>query len=82
MSLQINAHGTRDGILKHVAEVLGGKLPPQTDAAQAKAVGDLVTAELEQLPKELNGARVTVEAAAHSGARTIQLTIVPAKVHV
>lgn len=87
MSLQISAHGTREGVVKTVssrhpkpAEGQQDKEVPHTsDRAQVENVRALLLAEIEALDKNVNGVRVHVEAFAHAGGRNIQIQIVPIK---
>ena len=88
MSLQISTQGTREGVLKYVAAQFPkpekgadgntppDKLPHTSDRAQVENVKALIAAELEALPKEVNGARIHVEAHATPTGRTIQVQIV------
>lgn len=81
MSLQINLPaGTRDAVLKHLAELSFEKLPHGTDKTQIDAVKALVSAEINALPSEVNGVRVILEATSHQNGRTGSWSIFPVKV--
>ena len=89
MSLQISAHGTREGVLKKIAEKYpkpaegqDKDLPHTSDRAQVENVKAVLQAEIAALAPEVNGVRVHVEANAHAGGRSIQIQIIPIKMDV
>lgn len=89
MSLQISAHGTREGVVKTIssrhpkpADGPDKEVPHTSDRAQVENVRALLLAEIEALDKNVNGVRVHVEAFAHAGGRNIQIQIVPIKMDV
>jgi hypothetical protein len=80
MGFQISAVGTRAGVIKAINDA---KTPaPTDDQAQLVAAKIFLTAEVESLPAEFNGVQITVDADAHQGARSMQMTIIPRKLHV
>jgi hypothetical protein len=79
MGFQISAHGTREGVLKHVSAAKA--LPENSDQGQIEACKSLIVSEINALPTEFNGCRVEAQGDATKGSRTFQLTIIPAKLH-
>lgn len=88
MSMQFSGQGTREGVLKRLADHLPkpaegeDKLPPTTDRAQVESVRAFIASEIKAMDPKVNGVRVICEANAHGGARSIQITIMPMELHV
>ncbi|HEV2350803.1 MAG TPA: hypothetical protein VG028_13260 [Terriglobia bacterium] len=83
MSLHVDEHGTREGILAHIKELgADGKLAPGTDKAQTEAVKSLLLTEIAALPAEFNGLRIHADATVHAGGRNITIVLVPQKLRV
>ena len=87
MSMQCRFEGTRAGVLKSLAEFCPkpstgeDKVPHMTDRTQVEAVRALVQSEVDALDTKHNGACVIVEATAHKGGRSIQVTVFPRDLH-
>ncbi|HEV2210855.1 MAG TPA: hypothetical protein VG167_18940 [Verrucomicrobiae bacterium] len=80
MAFQISSMGPRDGVKKYVA---GYSIEPvkHADQAQVEIVKHLIAAEIDSLPAEFNAVRVEANCDAHKGGRTVQLQLVPLKLH-
>lgn len=77
---QFSGHGTREGVLKKLAEAWPADDTSQvngTDRNQIEALRSLISAEIGALDSKINGVRVIAECAAHERARTLSVTILP-----
>lgn len=79
MAFQISAHGSRAGVLKHVA--LARHDPEGSDQTQIEAVKVLIASEVGALPTEFNGVRVEASGNAAPGSRTLSVQVVGMKLH-
>lgn len=85
MAFQFSVHGTREAVLRKLAEVYpppaadvkDDKLPHVSDRAQVEAVRVLVAAEIAAVDPKVNGVRVICEASAVPNMRTVTLTVIP-----
>lgn len=87
--MQFNAHGTREGVLRKLADLhpkppegQPDKFPAGTDRQQVEALRALIKAEVEAIDPKANGVYVHVEGTVHSSARSIQVIIQPRTVDV
>lgn len=79
MAFQISAHGSREGVLRHVKAAK--PTTPNADATQTEAVKALIVSEINALPAEYNGVRVEASGDSNPTMRTMSIQIVPAKMH-
>lgn len=79
MPFQISAHGSREGVLRHVKEAKAE--PEGSDQTQIEAVKALIVSEVNALPTDFNGVRVESSGNAVPGHRTLSLQVVGMKIH-
>lgn len=79
MAFQISAHGSRDGVLKHIKEAKA--LPEGSDQTQIEAVKALILSEIAALSPDFNGVRVDSSGNADKNIRTASIQVVPLKLH-
>jgi hypothetical protein len=81
MGFQISGHGSREGVINNC--IVPAKAGPgeKADQTQIEAVKALLISEIGALPADFNGVQVEAQGEAHPGARTMQITIIPKKLH-
>lgn len=79
MAFQISAHGSREGVLKHVKEAKAG--PENSDQTQIEAVKLLITSEINAIAPEINGVRVEASGNFTPTSRTLSVQVVPSPLH-
>ena len=79
MAFQISAHGSREGVLKHVKEAKA--LPENSDQTQIEAVKALIVSEINAIPDDVNGVRVEASGNADKNIRTLSVQVVPTRLH-
>ena len=79
MAIQIDAQGSRAGVLKHIADYqLDDKAP---EKSQLEPLKTFLAAEVDALPAEFNACKVVCIASAAPGLRNIQINVIPQKFH-
>lgn len=79
MAFQISAQGSRKGVIAHIQAAKA--TPENSDQSQIEAVKALLEAEINALPAEFNGVQVSASGDAHKGGRSLQVTVIPQKIH-
>jgi hypothetical protein len=79
MAFQITAHGSREGVLKHVREAKA--LPENSNQTQIDAVKLLIISEINAIAPEFNGCRVDASGDAQLTVRTVSMNVIPMKLH-
>lgn len=79
MAFQISAHGSREGVIKHIQAATARPENSEPAKAQLEAVKVLLTAEINAIPTEFNGVRVDAQGDCGQGGRQIQATVIPMK---
>lgn len=79
MAFQISAHGSREGVLKHISEAKAK--PEGSDQRQIDAVKALLISEINALPPEINGVRVEASGQSDASIRTASFQVFPLKLH-
>lgn len=79
MPFQISAHGSREGVLRHVKEAKAE--PEGSDQTQIESVKALILSEINSLQSDFNGVRVEASGNATPGNRTLSMQVVGTKLH-
>lgn len=81
MAFQISAHGSRDGVIKHIQAATARPENSKPAQDQLDAVKSLLVSEINAIPTDFNGVRVDAQGDCAQGGRQIQVTVIPMKLH-
>lgn len=79
MAFQIEAHGSRQGVLKHIAEFTPDEKAPER--LSVEPFKEFLISEIKAMPPEFNGCKVSAVYQVGPGLRNVQINVIPTKLH-